>query len=50
MSQDAYSFIFYDKLDENYSLWEICNQSEKMEIIFIKKANLEFFHFENLKA
>jgi hypothetical protein len=29
MSQDGLSFIFYDKLYEEYSLWEISDQSEE---------------------
>jgi hypothetical protein len=37
MSQDGFSFIFYDKLDEKYSLWEISNQSEKIKINPSKK-------------
>jgi hypothetical protein len=32
MSEDGLSFLFYDKLDEEYSLWEISNQSEKIKI------------------
>ena len=30
MSEDGLSFLFYDKLKEQYGLWEITDQREKI--------------------